>query len=173
MRPIDFKPLAECLSSLADVFNVRPPSEKAIAVWADTLRDFPIERIESLLRGWPKVHAKMPVPKDVWTVLNDERTEDIERSAVADKMRERNEVQRLFDPRVKDANMSRIRQIVSEARSRGMPTGAELARRMLEEAADGEKLNMAQRAFVQHNLGWTQEQLDRLDQDAKRMTEAA
>jgi hypothetical protein len=173
MRPIDIKPLGESLAALAEVFNVRPPSEKAVAVWADALRDFPIERIESLLRGWPKVHAKMPVPRDVWTVLNDERTEEIERQAAAEKVRERNEVVRLFDPRTKDGNMAKIRTLINASRAKGPATAPELARAMLDDVAEGRRprLGMAQRSFVVAILGWTHEQIDRFEQDAERMNE--
>lgn len=174
MRPIDSKPLGEALTALADVFGVRPPSPAAVTVWADALREFPIEPVLALLRGWPKMHGKMPAPRDLWSVLNDERTEDLERKAADDKRRERNEVQRLFDPRVRDANMAKIRDIVAKARDAGMPTGPQLAQAMLEEAATGERrLGMAQRAFVMHNLRWTQEQIDEVEAAGAAMRDAA
>ena len=173
MRPIDAPVLAQSLSGLADVYGARAVSDKAVKVWLDALREFPIERVTGLLSGWPKANARMPVPKDVWAVLNDERTDDIERTAAADKLRERNEVQRLFDPRIKDANMVRIRQIVSNARAKGMPAGPELARRIVDDVADGRqaRLSMVQRSFVMHNLEWTQEQIDCFEADANRMNE--
>ena len=171
MRPIDAKPLSESLTALADVFNVRPPSEKAIAVWADALRDFPIERIESLLRGWPKVHAKMPVPRDVWVALNEERTEAIERQAATEKAQERQEVARMFDPRIKNENMRRIREMILAGQARGMPTGPELAQRMLDDVAEGRRnrLSVVQRSFVAHNMEWSNEQIDRFEADVEQM----
>ena len=160
MRPTDAAALLQTLSGLADVYGARAVSEKAVKVWIDVLREFPVERVTALLSGWPKANARMPVPKDVWIVLNDERTDDIERRNAAEKAQEKREVQRMFDPRVKDANLAKIRAIVDQARQRGMPTGPELAQAMLDETATGERrIGMAQVAFIVHNLGWTPAQI--------------
>ncbi|MFO0253400.1 MAG: hypothetical protein ACK52V_04720 [Betaproteobacteria bacterium] len=164
MRPTDTKPLSDSLAALAEVFAVRPPSPAAVTVWADTLRDFPIERVQGLLRSWPKMHGKMPTPRDVWQILNDERTEDIERRAAAEKVRERNEVQRLFDPRVRDATMAKIRELIAAGQARGMPTGPELAQQICDQVASGVRsFGMFRRGFVAHNLGLTREQLDDIE----------
>ena len=173
MRPIDAPALVQSLSGLAEVYGARAVSDKAAKVWLDVLREFPIERVTALLSGWPKANARMPVPKDVWTVLNDERTEQIERDAAMDKSRERNEVARMFDPRVKNANMAKIRNMVIASRAKGPATDSELARAMLDDVAEGrkERLGMAQRAFIVAILGWTHEQIDRFESDAVRMNQ--
>jgi len=164
MRTIDAKPLGDSLTALAEVFAVRPPSPAAVTVWADALRDFPVERVQGLLRSWPKMHTKMPTPRDVWSILNEERTDDIEQRNAAEKTRERNEVQRMFDPRVRDANMAKIRDIVTRAQARGMPTGPELAQAMIDETAAGDRrLGMAQCAFIAHNLGMSREQIAQVE----------
>jgi hypothetical protein len=164
MRPIDTKPLGESLAALAEVFGARPPSSAAVAVWADALRDFPIERVQGLLRSWPKMHTKMPVPRDVWSILNDERTEDIERRNAAEKQQERNEVQRMFDPRVRNENMAKIREMIAAGQARGMPTGPELAQQIVDQVLSGVRpLGMFRRGFVAHNLGLTREQLDDIE----------
>jgi len=164
MRPIDAKPLGESLTALAEVFGVRPPSPAAVTVWADALRDFPIERVQGLLRSWPKMHAKMPVPRDVWSVLNDDRTEAIEQRNAAEKAQERNEVARMFDPRARDANMTKIREMIVAGRARGMPTGPELAQQIIDQVTSGERsFGVYRRGFVAHNLGLTREQLDDIE----------
>jgi hypothetical protein len=164
MRPIDAKPLGESLAALAEVFGARPPSPAAVAVWADALRDFPIERVQGLLRSWPKMHTKMPVPRDVWSILNDERTEDIERRNAAEKQQERNEVQRMFDPRVRNENMAKIREMIAAGQARGMLTGPELAQQIIDQVLSGVRpLGMFRRGFVAHNLGLTREQLDGIE----------
>lgn len=174
MRPIDAKPLGEALAALAEVFGARALSPKAVAVWADALRDFPIERVEALLRAWPRTHAKMPAPADAWKVLNDERTDDIERTAAEQKQQERREVARMFDPRVKDANMAKIRALIVEARGKGMPTGPQLAHAILDEVAAGRRpLGAFRRTFVMHNLGWTKEQIDAVEEQGARANRAA
>jgi hypothetical protein len=164
MRPIDAKPLGESLTALAEVFGVRPPSPAAVTVWADALRDFPIERVQGLLRSWPKMHTKMPVPRDIWSILNDDRTEAIEKQNAAEKAQERNEVQRMFDPRVRDANMAKIRDMIAAGRARGMPTGPELAQQIIDQVMSGERpFGVYRREFVAHNLGLTREQLDAIE----------
>lgn len=164
MRPIDSKPLGESLCALAEVFGARPLSAAAVTVWADTLRDFPIERVQGLLRSWPKMHTKMPSPRDVWAILNDERTDDIERRAAAEKKQERNEVARMFDPRIANENMAKIREMILAARAKGMPTGPDLSHQIVDEVASGLRpFGMFRRAFVAHNLGLTREQLDDIE----------
>lgn len=161
MRPIDSKPLGDALTALAEVYGVRPPSAPAVGVWADALRDFPIERVLGLLRSWPKMHTKMPAPRDVWSILNEERTDDIEKRAAAEKLQERNEVRRLFDPRVRNENMAKIRELIAAGQGRGMPTSPELAQQICDQVASGARsFGMFRRGFVAHNLGLTREQLD-------------
>lgn len=174
MRTIDAKPLGESLTALAEVFGVRPPSPAAVAVWADALRDFPIERVQGLLRSWPKMHTKMPVPRDVWSILNDERTEDIERRNAAEKAQERNEVQRMFDPRVRNENMAKIRAMIAAGQARGMPTGPELAQQIVDQVQAGLRpFGMFRRGFVAHNLGLTREQLDDIEMAGAAAREAS
>jgi hypothetical protein len=175
VRPIDAPALVQSLSGLAEVYGARAVSDKAAKVWLDVLREFPIERVTALLSGWPKANARMPVPKDVWTVLNEERTDEIERQAAAEKAQERFEVARLFDPRVKSANMAKIRTLINASRAKGPPSAVELARAMLDDVAEGRKqrLGMAQRSFVVAVLGWTHDQIDRFEQDAESMNTVA
>jgi len=164
MRPIDAKPLGESLTALAEVFGVRPPSAAAVTVWADALRDFPIERVQGLLRSWPKMHTKMPVPRDAWSVLNDDRTEAIEKQNAAEKAQERNEVQRMFDPRVRNANMASVREMIAAGQARGVPTGPELAQQIVDQVRAGLRpFGMFRRTFVAHNLGLNREQLDDIE----------
>ena len=169
MRTTDAQALGNALTALAEVFAVRAPSANAIAVWADTLRDFPIEKVEGILRSWPKMHAKMPVPRDVWSILNDERTDDIERRAAAEKAQERREVARMFDLRVKDANMAKIRDLITSARAKGPPTGPQLGQAMIEDIASGnrKRFSIPQREFIVANMGWTQEKISEVEADAQ------
>jgi len=69
--PTDLRTLAARLSDLAEVCDRKPPSERAMAVWFDTLKEFPIERVASLLIAWPKTHTKFPAPAELWKVVND------------------------------------------------------------------------------------------------------
>lgn len=169
MRPTDAPALLQTLSGLADVYGARAVSEKAVKVWLDALREFPIERVCALLSGWPKANARMPVPRDVWTVLNDERTDEIERRAAAEKAQEKREVDRLFDPRVKSANMAKIRDLITSAQAKGPPTGPQLCHAMIEAIAIGKRkrFSIPQREFIVANMGWTQEKISEVEADAQ------
>jgi hypothetical protein len=170
VRPTDAPALVQSLSGLADVYGARAVSDKAAKVWLDVLREFPIERVCSLLSGWPKANARMPVPRDVWTVLNDERTEDIERRNAAEKAQEKREVARMFDPRIKNANMAKIRSMITVARADGPPIGRQLCQAIIEDIAEGRRANFSvpQRAFIAANLEWNQQKIDSVEADAQR-----
>lgn len=165
MRPTDIRPLDEGLQALAEVFGAKAPTAKAVAAWCDVLRDFPIDRVSGLLRSWPKMHSKMPTPRDVWVVLNEQRSETIEKTNEAEKATQAREVRAMGDPRVRDENMKRIRDMIAQARS-ATSRPADLARSMLDAAADGKALGSVQREFIVHHLGWTQEQIDDIERSA-------
>jgi hypothetical protein len=67
----DLQVLANQLNALAEVFEKKPVSPKGLEVWFDTLRDFPTERVISVLIGWAKTHTKYPSPAEVWKVVNE------------------------------------------------------------------------------------------------------
>lgn len=71
MNKIDLQLLANQLNALAEVFDKKPVSPKGLEVWFDTLRDFPTERVISVLIGWPKTHTKYPSPAEVWKSVNE------------------------------------------------------------------------------------------------------
>ena len=88
MHPSDSKVLGERLQELAEVFNAKPVSEKGLSVWFNVLREFPTERVCGILIGWPKFHAKFPVPAEVWKVANDSGIGERERKAEQEKKSE-------------------------------------------------------------------------------------
>lgn len=71
MHKTDLQILANQLNALAEVFEKKPVSPKGLEVWFDTLRDFPTERVISVLIGWAKTHTKYPSPAEVWKVVNE------------------------------------------------------------------------------------------------------
>ena len=83
MTKFDLQALATQLNMLAEVYEKKPVSPKALEVWFDTLKDFPAERVLSFLISWHKTHPKFPVPSDVWKVCNEssivQREEQAER----------------------------------------------------------------------------------------------
>jgi hypothetical protein len=77
----DVQTLAKQLNALAEVFDKKPVTPGALEVWFDTLRDFPCEQVMGLLIGWPKSHAKMPVPVEVFKVMNEWAIDQREKKA--------------------------------------------------------------------------------------------
>jgi hypothetical protein len=71
VQAYDLSILGARLGELAEVFEKKQLSEKALAVWFDTLKEFQIERVASLLIVWPKTHTKFPAPAEVWKAVND------------------------------------------------------------------------------------------------------
>jgi hypothetical protein len=87
MQPYDLGTLGARLGELAEVFERKPLTEKALAVWFDVLKEFPTDRICSLLISWPKTHTKFPTPAEVWKVVNDLCIADRERKAAEENRR--------------------------------------------------------------------------------------
>lgn len=85
MTKIDVQPLLNQLNGLAEVFDKKPITPKALEVWFDTLKEFPTEKVLGLLIVWPKSHNKFPAPSEVWKVCNDTAIATREKQANADK----------------------------------------------------------------------------------------
>ena len=71
MQKTDLDLLAKQLNALTEVFDKKPVTPKALEVWFDALREFPTERVMTVLIGWSKTHGKFPTPADVWKSTND------------------------------------------------------------------------------------------------------
>jgi hypothetical protein len=82
---IDLQVLANQLNALAEVYERKAVTPKALEVWFDTLREFPCEQVMILLIGWPKSHHKMPVPSEVWKAMNEWTIDQRERHAFLDR----------------------------------------------------------------------------------------
>ena len=71
MQPYDLKILGERLGELAEVFDRKPMSEKALGVWFSVLRDFTTDKVCAVLISWPRTHTKFPSPAEAWKALNE------------------------------------------------------------------------------------------------------
>lgn len=80
--------LAERLNALAETFDKRPVSPKALEVWFDSLKEFPSESVLGVLLGWPKTNTRFPSPAEVWKVCNETAIKS--REAVAEAHRAQN-----------------------------------------------------------------------------------
>lgn len=71
MLPTDLSTLRDRLSELAELFEKKPITDKALRVWFDVLKEFPIEKVAGLLISWPKSHTKFPAPAELWKSCNE------------------------------------------------------------------------------------------------------
>ena len=92
MQRTDIPLLGERLNSLAEVYEKKPVTQKAMEVWFDVLREFKTENVCGMLIGWPKTHGKFPAPADVWKALNDAAINERERIERAERGRIEREV---------------------------------------------------------------------------------
>lgn len=118
MQKFDAPQLAERLNALAEVFDKKPVSAKALEVWFDTLREFSSEVVMGLLGSWAKTHGKFPAPQEVWKALNDFSIEDRERKAKSEKAAREREIERM--PRTPEGE--RILRLIQDGLKRPKPS---------------------------------------------------
>lgn len=86
MQKVDGQLFAGQLNALAETFDRKPVTSKAMEVWFDALKEFPTESVMDVLNSWAKRHPKFPVPAEVWKEVNElhikrrEETTKFERS---------------------------------------------------------------------------------------------
>jgi hypothetical protein len=95
MQKLDAPALAGALNALAETFDRKTIPPKALEMWFDTLREFPTEQVLPLLHSWPKIHGKMPVPSEVWKVLNERAVDEREQRLKAERTQREREYQRM------------------------------------------------------------------------------
>jgi hypothetical protein len=88
MRTEDVRRLGMRLGQLAEAFDRKGPSENAMLVWLDTLKEFSLFEVESMLVDMPKRLTKFPSPADVWKACNERRSDRIENEARAHRLDE-------------------------------------------------------------------------------------
>lgn len=88
MQTYDNKVLWDRLNELAEVFDKKLVSEKGLTIWFNVLREFPTERVCSVLLSWPKTHTKFPAPSEVWKLVNDLGIGDREKKALEERKEE-------------------------------------------------------------------------------------
>ncbi len=94
MQKLDLNALAGELNGLAETFERKAVTPKALEVWFDALREFPTEQVLALLHSWPKIHGKMPVPSEVWKVLNERAVDEREQRLESERVQREREYQR-------------------------------------------------------------------------------
>jgi hypothetical protein len=85
MQKYDAQTLAQNLNALAEVFDRKPVSVKALEVWFDSLKEFPTERVMGLLISWPKSHGKFPAPSEVWKACNESLIDEREEKSLRER----------------------------------------------------------------------------------------
>lgn len=104
---------AAALNALAEVFDKKSVSAKAMELWFDTLKEFDTNRVLGLLNSWAKMHTKFPAPSEVWKALNEESSVRRERVAEAEKKVFAREYQHASTPHGA-ACMAKVREMLSK-----------------------------------------------------------
>ena len=85
MNKTDGTLLAQNLNALAEVYERKHVTAKALEVWYDTLKEFPTERIMGFLIHWPKSHNKFPTPAEIWKACNEAGSGEREQKAMQER----------------------------------------------------------------------------------------
>lgn len=96
MTPSEYPAFTERLVQLADALGSRPPTQAGIALWVQTLKEFPFAEVSDQLDGWAKRSTKFPAPADVWKPCNEIRTARIEATAKSEAILFNRQAERTF-----------------------------------------------------------------------------
>lgn len=131
MHKTDVTLLAQNLNAIAEVYERKHVTAKALEVWYDTLKAFPTERIMGLLIGWPKTHGKFPTPAEIWKACNESSVEEREEKARQER------VMNAAPWTGSTPEGRRLCALTKEILSRPKPTGKDYWRKLLETAKPG------------------------------------
>ena len=81
MRTFDAAPLSTSINALAETFDRKTLTPKALEIWFDSLKEFPTDMILGLLKSWPKAHGKFPTPAEIWAIANNIQIAERDRAA--------------------------------------------------------------------------------------------
>lgn len=115
--PIDIPRLKEAVTDMMDVFGYKAPSDRAITVWRETLKDLEAQAVLNGIYDWIKTKQKPATPSDIRTLAGAWVSRRLEAQEEAEKGSEedfRNTVRREVDPCVSRA-MSRWRKAMKES----------------------------------------------------------
>lgn len=149
MQRMDASLLAQNLNAIAEVFEKKPVSVKALEVWFETLKEFPTEQVMAKLIHWPKSHTRFPAPAELWKELNDKQIERREEAFVAEKALAAREEKTMYRTEQGSKIIASMKRIFADTHRL---TGRELAHLMLQKQAQGEQLLSCQVEFIRDNL---------------------
>lgn len=85
MKTYDTTQLAQFLNGLAEAYDRKPLTPKAIEIWFETLKEFSTDRVMGILHGWTKRNTKFPAPAEVWKVVNEITIDEREKQAASER----------------------------------------------------------------------------------------
>lgn len=98
MQKVDIQQFAAQLNALAETYEKRPVTPKALEVWFDVLKEFPTERVLGCLIGWPKLKGKFPAPAEVWRECNEIGIKEREEKAAFERKQNAGPIERYCTP---------------------------------------------------------------------------
>jgi len=149
MQRMDASLLAQNLNAIAEVYEKKPVSSKALEVWFDTLKEFPTEQVMGKIINWPKSHIRFPAPAELWKELNDKQIERREEAFVAEKALAVREQHTMYRTEQGSKIIKEMKRMMQDTRRL---SARELAHLMLQKQAQGEQLLSCQVEFIRDNL---------------------
>lgn len=96
MNRADFAQAVERLGGLAELYGVKPPTQKAIEFWWEGLRGHTLGDALAAIDSWARSRPKMPMPSDIVAMASERLSDRIENQAAADKAQEKREIANLL-----------------------------------------------------------------------------
>lgn len=106
------------MTQLSDALRADPPTEAAIEVWLDTLKECIFSDVLFVLTDWAKSHAKMPLPIDVLKAARDLASARLERETAARNLRVEVQMpwERRYDSGSAQDHLTKIREMLARAK---------------------------------------------------------
>jgi hypothetical protein len=141
MKAEDTGTLKQRLVDMAEALGGKPPTQGALLVWVDVLKEFAISDIAGALIDWPKANTRMPAPADIRKLLGGRTSDRIEERAAAENARNRP----VFEPRTAE-DAARARRVAERLSRllRAPVSPDDWWHRLVERWRDGEVLCYAQ-----------------------------
>lgn len=99
MRSTDKDQFADAVRDVVETLGGRSPTDRAIEVWFDALKEFPVNDVLSALYDYAKFKSKAPAPADIRKIVTDRISERLEEQS-AEAAKESRKPDAGFEPAV-------------------------------------------------------------------------
>ncbi len=147
---------AEAANAMMESFSARPLSQSAVTAWFTALMEFPLRDVAAEMSESIRRLRKPPTCADIWTALNERRSQRIEDDAKQRRATEKREVDDLFRGR-SDYGVQQLAVLRRMLGMIGAPTGTAWAHRIMDRVASGADVPIASVEMARRALRWAPE----------------